>query len=128
MIDGHDPRIGARPGRCQITAAEDRAGQPFVWLPDEQDHSEGRWLTMAEQEIGRVTNYFSRIGVAVLALSGPLRTGDNVRIRGGERDFEQTVESMQVEHQPIESAEAGQEIAIKVSQKVRPNDVVYKVE
>ncbi len=83
---------------------------------------------MAEKEIGRVTNYFSRIGVAVIELTAPLSLGDKVRIIGGTRDFEQTVESLQVEHQPIESAEAGQEIALKVDQKVRTNDLVYKVE
>ena len=83
---------------------------------------------MAEKEIGRVTNYFSRIGVAVLLLRAPLRVGDMIRIKGGNRDFEQTVESMQVEHQPIESAQAGQEIALKVDEKVRVNDTVYKVE
>lgn len=83
---------------------------------------------MADKEIGRVTNYFSRIGVAVIELAGPLQMGDTVHIKGGTRDFEQKVESMQVEHEPIESAEAGQEIALKVDQKVRVNDVVYKVE
>jgi len=83
---------------------------------------------MAEKEIGRVTNYFSRIGVAIIELTASLQLGDNVRIKGGTRDFEQEVESMQVEHQPIEKGEAGQEIALKVDQKVRANDVVYKVE
>lgn len=83
---------------------------------------------MAEKEIGRVTNYFSRIGVAVIELTAPLQSGDKVRIQGGTRDFEQKVESMQVEHEPIEKAEAGQEIAIKVDQKVRTNDLVYRVE
>ncbi len=83
---------------------------------------------MAEKEIGRVTNYFSRIGVAVIELSAPLQLGDKVLIKGGTRDFEQTVESMQVEHQPIERAEAGQEIALKVDQKVRVNDMVYSAE
>ena len=82
---------------------------------------------MAEKEIGTVTNYFSRIGVAILALNAPLQLGDKIRIKGGDRDFEQTVESMQVEHQPIESAQAGQEIALKVDQKVRANDIVYKI-
>ncbi len=83
---------------------------------------------MAEKEIGRVTNYFSRISVAVIELSAPLQLGDKVLIKGGTRDFEQTVESMQVEHQPIERAEAGQEIALKVDQKVRVNDMVYSAE
>ncbi len=83
---------------------------------------------MADKEIGRVTNYFSRVGVAVFTLDAPLRIGDRIRIKGGDRDFEQTVESLQVEHQPIESARAGQEIALKVDQKVRVNDALYKLE
>jgi putative protease len=83
---------------------------------------------MAEKEIGRVTNYFSRIGVAVIELTAPLQVGDKVRIKGGARHFDQEVESMQVEHQPIEKAEAGQEIALKLNQKARANDMVYKME
>lgn len=82
---------------------------------------------MAEKEIGRVTNYFSKIGVAVIQLTGPLQLEDEVRIKGGTRDFQQRVESMQVEHQPIDKAEAGQEVAVKLDQKARPNDRVYKV-
>ncbi len=83
---------------------------------------------MAEKEIGRVTNYFSKIGVAVIKLTAPLNLGDEVRIRGGTRDFQQRVESMQMEHQPIEEAAPGQEIALKLDQKARVNDKVYKVE
>lgn len=83
---------------------------------------------MSEKEIGRVTNYFSKIGVAVIELTAPLKLGDEIQIKGGTRDFQQKVESMQVEHEPIEDAAAGQEIAIKLDQKARVNDKVYKVE
>jgi putative protease len=83
---------------------------------------------MAEKEIGRITNYFSKIGVAVVELTAPLQLGDEVHIVGGGRDFQQKVESMQVEHQAIDKAEAGQEIAIKLDQKARPNDIIYKIE
>lgn len=82
---------------------------------------------MAEQRIGTVTNYFSRIGVAVIELTSPLQIGDEIRIQGGDRDFQQKVESMQIEHQSIEKAEAGQEVALKLDQKARPHDLVYKV-
>jgi len=82
---------------------------------------------MAEQQIGIVTNYLSNIGVAVIQLTGTLELGDEIHIVGGERDFQQKVESMQIEHQPIERADAGQEIAIKLEQKARPNDSVYKL-
>jgi translation elongation factor EF-1alpha len=83
---------------------------------------------MADKEIGSVTNFFSKIGVAVIELSAPLQLGDEIRIAGGERDFQQSVESMQIEHESIEKAEAGQEIALKLSQKARPGDKVYAVE
>jgi putative protease len=83
---------------------------------------------MAEKEIGKITNYFSKIGVAVVELTAPLQLGDEIHIVGGDRDFQQQVESMQVEHQAIDGADAGQEIAIKLDQKARPNDTVYKIE
>ena len=83
---------------------------------------------MTERELGKVTNYFSKIGVAVIELTAPLELGDEIRIMGGDRDFQQKVESMQVEHQPIEKAEAGQEIALKLDQKARPGDEVFEVE
>jgi len=83
---------------------------------------------MAEKEIGTVTNYFSKMGVAVIQLTAPLQLGDGIRITGGERDFQQQVGSLQVEHQPIEKGEAGQEIALKLDEKARPGDKVYKVE
>jgi putative protease len=83
---------------------------------------------MAEKEIGRITNYFSKIGVAVIELTAPVRLGDEIHVLGGERDFSQVVDSMQVEHQPIEEGQAGQEIALKLDQKARPGDIVYKTE
>jgi putative protease len=83
---------------------------------------------MAEKEIGRITNYFSKIGVAVIDLTAPIELGDEIHIVGGDRDFSQTVDSMQVEHQPIEKGEAGQEIALKLVEKARPRDIVYKIE
>jgi putative protease len=83
---------------------------------------------MAEKELGKVTNYFSKIGVAVIDLTASLELGDEIRIMGGDRDFQQKVESMQVEHQPIEKGEAGQEVALKLDQKARPGDEVFKVE
>jgi putative protease len=83
---------------------------------------------MEEKEIGKITNYFSKIGVAVVELTAPLQLGDEIHIVGGDRDFQQQVESMQVEHEAIDKADAGQDIAIKLDQKARPNDTVYKIE
>ena len=79
------------------------------------------------QLIGRVTHYFGNIGVAVIELTEALKIGDNIRIVGGETDFTQTVESMEVEHQKVQEAKAGDSIGLKVDQKVREGYKVYKV-
>jgi translation elongation factor EF-1alpha len=77
-------------------------------------------------EVGRVTHFFSKISVAVIELSASLAVGDTILIKGPTTDFEQVVESMQIEHENIEKAEAGQSIGLKVAQRVRPKDTVYK--
>jgi len=83
---------------------------------------------MPEAKIGRVDKYYSKLGVAVIELaSGPLRLGDVIRVRGSTTDFEQPVESMQIEHVRVEQAEAGQRVAIQVVAKARPNDTVYQI-
>ena len=77
--------------------------------------------------IGKVTHYFSKIGVAVIELSDTLKVGDTIRIVGGETDFDQVIESMEIEHQKIEIAKAGDLVGLKVSQKVRDGYKVYKI-
>ena len=79
------------------------------------------------KEIGKVTHYYTELGVAVVELSDTLKTGDKIRIKGATSDFEQTVESMQIEHKKIEEAKAGKSIGMKVKEHVREHDVVYKV-
>lgn len=82
---------------------------------------------MPESLVGKVTHYFGRIGVAVVKLSAPLSQGETVHFRGKSTDFVQTVESMQIEHQPVHEAKPGDEVAIKVVDRVREGDEVYKV-
>jgi putative protease len=78
--------------------------------------------------IGKITHYFSRIGVAVIDLSGILKKGDTIRIVGGEdTDFTQTVESMEVEHEKVGTAKKGDAVGVKVNEKVREGYKVYKV-
>jgi phage terminase small subunit len=77
-------------------------------------------------EVGRITHFFSKIGVAVIELSKPLKVGDTIAVKGPTTDFEQLVDSMQIEHEDVQKAEAGQSIGLKVAQRVRETDLVYK--
>jgi len=77
-------------------------------------------------EVGHITHFFTRISVAVVELSATLAVGDTILIKGPTTDFEQVVESMQIEHENIERAEAGQSIGLKTEQRVREEDIVYK--
>jgi putative protease len=77
--------------------------------------------------IGKVTHYFGKIGVAVIQLEDTLKVGDTIRIVGGQTDFTQTVESMEIEHQKVNEAKAGQSVGLKVAQKVREGYKVYKL-
>ena len=77
--------------------------------------------------IGKISHYFNNIGVAVIDLSAPLKVDDNIRIIGGETDFEQVIESMEVEHQKIKTAKKGDSVGTKVDQKVREGYNVYKL-
>lgn len=79
------------------------------------------------EEVGRVTHYFTRINVAVVELRAPLKIGDQVAIKGMTTDFEQTAKSMQIEHVDVEEAEAGDSVGLKVKERVRKGDIVYKV-
>jgi len=77
-------------------------------------------------EVGRVTHFFTKISVAVIELTAPLAVGDTIAIKGPTTDLEQTVESMQIEHENVQRAEAGQSIGLKVAERVRERDIVYK--
>lgn len=77
--------------------------------------------------IGQVTHYFGNIGVAVLELTDTLKVGDTIKIVGGETDFTQTVGSMEIEHEKVETAKAGDSVGLKVGQKVREGYKVYKL-
>jgi len=79
------------------------------------------------QEVGKVTHFFSKISVAVVELNAPLSVGDKIRIQGPTTDFEQTVQSMQIEHENVKTAKKGQSIGLKVNERVRESDTVYKI-
>ncbi|MBI5076820.1 hypothetical protein HZB94_00345 [Candidatus Falkowbacteria bacterium] len=82
---------------------------------------------MSEKLIGRVVHFFDNIGVAVIALNAVLKVGDKIKIQGGDVDFEQEVQSMQIDRQPLDKAKKGQEVGMKVEQKVRDGYRVFKI-
>jgi putative protease len=80
-----------------------------------------------EMQVGKVSHYFSKIGVAVIDVTdGSIKVGDKIHIKGHTTDFMQKVSSMQIEQDKIEIAEPGQSIGMKVSEPVRQHDIVYK--
>lgn len=82
---------------------------------------------MEEKQIGRVTHFFSKISVAIVELEDNLKVGDTIHIKGSTTDFQQKVESMQIEHDQVESASPGQAIGLRVDEHAREHDIVYKV-
>lgn len=80
------------------------------------------------EKVGEVFTYFSKIGVAGVKITdGVLCVGDKIRIKGATTDFEQTVDSIQVEKEAVQKAEPGQSVGIKVKDRVRPGDQVLKI-
>ena len=77
-------------------------------------------------EIGRITHFFSKINVAVIELEAPLKVGDTIVVKGPTTDFQQVVDSMQIEHENVQTALTGQSIGLRVVQRVRETDVVFK--
>ena len=82
---------------------------------------------MEEKEIGSITHYFGKISVGIIELSAPLKVGDTIHIKGAHDDFTQTVDSLQIEHENVESADKGDSVGLKVIQPVHPNDRVFLV-
>jgi putative protease len=83
---------------------------------------------MAEKKlIGKITHYFSKIGVAVVELSEDITIGEKIRVEGATTSFEQVMDSMEIENKKVETATAGQSIGLKVKERVRLHDSVYKL-
>ena len=82
---------------------------------------------MDEVFVGTVSHYFAQPQVGAVKLEEELRVGDLLHIRGRTTEFEQTVNSIQIEHEQVETADPGSEVGIKVLERVRAGDQVYKV-
>lgn len=79
------------------------------------------------EEVGKVSHYFTKIGVAIIDLKTTLKVGDEIRVKGPTTDFSQKVSSMQIEHKNVDEADAGKSIGLKMDNKAREGDTVYKV-
>ncbi|MEO0070231.1 MAG: hypothetical protein ABIK18_05520 [candidate division WOR-3 bacterium] len=83
---------------------------------------------MPETKVGVITHYFGKIGVAVVkATDGAIAIGDKIHIKGHTTDHTQVVDSLQIEHQPVQQIDVGQEAGMKVSARVHEHDEVFKV-
>ena len=86
-----------------------------------------RVLSEELREVGRVSHFFTKICVAVIELKDALSAGDRILIKGPTTNLEQTVGSMEIEHEKVQRAEAGQSIGLQVDGRVRETDIVYKI-
>ena len=82
---------------------------------------------MPEEEVGKVSDFFAHPVVAGIELTGTLKVGDQIHIKGHTTDLEFTVGSMQINNVNVNEAKAGDAIGVKVSDRVRHGDIVYKV-
>jgi translation elongation factor EF-1alpha len=78
-------------------------------------------------KVGRIEHFYSKASVAVVEVLAPLKKGDKILIRGSTTDISQTIDSMEAEHKQLVEANTGERIGLKVSGRVRENDIVYKV-
>lgn len=80
-----------------------------------------------DQLIGEVEGYFRKPGVAVIKIKkGPLSKGDTIWIKGHTTDLKFAIDSMQIDHQPVEKADKRKSIGLKVKKRVRGGDLVYR--
>jgi len=82
---------------------------------------------MQEQEIGKVSDFFARPVVAAIELKAPLKVGDKIHFKGHTTNLEMVVESMQINNQDVTEAQKGDSVGVKVTDRVRKTDTVYKV-
>lgn len=80
-----------------------------------------------KEKVGEITHYFTDISVGVIELSGKLEVGDKISIEGATTDITQNVDSMEIDQEKVEEAGAGDAIGIKVKNRVREGDIVYKL-
>lgn len=80
-----------------------------------------------EQLVGKITHYFGKIEVGIVELSKELNVGDTIHVKGSSTDFEQKIDSIQIEHEQVDKAKKGDVVGLKAKEKVREGDEVYKI-
>ena len=83
-------------------------------------------MSKESKPIGTVTHFYGNLGVAIVKFNTTVSVGTRVKFKGATTDFEEAIQSMQYDHKPVESAKKGEEIGIKVKEKVREGDEVYE--
>ncbi len=84
-------------------------------------------MEKSEKPVGKITHYYSKIGVGIIELKDSLKVGDKIKIKGHSTEFEQDVDSIQIDHKEVKEANSGQIVGLKVDDKVREGDEVFKV-
>lgn len=80
-----------------------------------------------EKQVGKITHFYDKINVAVIKLFAPLALGDKIKIRGGEVEFDQRVDSMEIDHRKIEKAKKGDEVGLKIVKEAKEGYKVFKI-
>lgn len=81
-----------------------------------------------EKAVGKITHYYSKIGVGIVELKGKLAVGDKVKIKGHSTEFDQNIDTIEIDHKEVEEAKSGDVVGIKVNDKVREGDELYIAE
>jgi hypothetical protein len=82
---------------------------------------------MAEKQIGIVTDFFAKVNAAAIKLDAPLKVGDKIKVKTGEKDIEIVITSMQIDRKPVEKAKKGDEVGILMPEAVHKGNKVFKV-
>ncbi len=102
----------------------------FSWLKPKKRGKVAPIVGKVEKEmveIGKITHFFPHPSAAVIELTGSLKVGDKIAVRGNTTNFEQVIESMQIDNADITEATKGKVIGVKVKERVRTHDIVYKL-
>mgnify|MGYP001610320825 CR=1 FL=1 len=118
-------RAGKRPGKAPARKAARKPSLPARRTPVSRITPEQQ--IVGAVFLGKVINYYSHLRVAILVLEAPLAVGDTIRIKGHTTDLTQRIDSLQVAYQSVQSASAGEGIGLKLADKVRAGDAVFKI-